>query len=280
MNDVADALKRSNFTEFEIEFLLQVMAQNAVIPPERIVASPEKLTEFELAAWDALRVDDPGEVTGAENQKDRALGSARFLNLNLAQAGYELEHGFFTEARTSYSRLLAADPKSIEAVIGLAKLDQLAGHIAEAEQRFRRALQLEDKSAAALDALGQFYVDQNRLDEAIAILKRARLAAPEDKTILFHYAIALAKSEEIRAADPLLIEAVGSAAANYNLGLVLRGRGDLAASEDRFASAVAERPNFKEALYWLNEVRRERAEQLDRGTASVRAGTSAGDKVK
>jgi tetratricopeptide (TPR) repeat protein len=267
-SDVASSLTNAGLSKVQIDFVIRTKSQ---------VGGTVGYADFEQAVLVASQIDDRVEVAGPPSQTSRALGYVPPVGLLLSKATLELEHGSYSRARTSYSQVLAADPKSIKAVIGLAKLDQLERHIADAEQGFQRALQLDDDSAAALGALGQFYADQNRLDEAIAILQRARIAAPEDKTILFHYAIALARSGEIRAAHPLLIEAVGSAAANYNLGLILHERGDLAGSEDRFAKAVADNPKLKQAIYWLEELRRERGRPQDSGATDATSDPTADD---
>jgi len=176
----------------------------------------------------------------------------------LAYANLLASQGDRDEARRSYEKVLATDTRSVEAIIGLARLDELAGRTAEAEAGFKKAVQMEPRAGRTLDALGQFYVDQKRYDEAVATLQSATAASPDEKKYRFHYAIALAKSGQIDRAVPHLVDTVGSAAAHYNIGLVLHERGDLAASENEFASAVLENPRLSQAQYWLTEVQHER----------------------
>ncbi len=187
--------------------------------------------------------------------------------LQLALANFQEIRGYRDEARKSYEQVLAVDSKSIDAVIGLARLDQIAGRKAEAEAGFLKAVQLDSQSGRALDALGQFYVEQKRLEEGLATLQRALAAAPEDKTCRFHYAIAMAKSGQIEQAIPQLVESVGLAAAHYNIGLILHERGDLTGSEEQFVAAILENPRLQPAQYWLTEVRRER-DQLQHAGAT------------
>lgn len=176
----------------------------------------------------------------------------------LAFAILQERQGDRDEARRSYEKVLASDARSVDAIIGLARLDQLAGRAADAEAGFQKAIRIEPRTGRTLDALGQFYVDQKRWNEAVATLQSATSAAPDDKSFRFHYAIALAKSGQIEQAVPQLVDAVGSAAAHYNIGLVLHERGDLAASEDEFSAALLENPRLQQAQYWLTEVRHER----------------------
>jgi tetratricopeptide (TPR) repeat protein len=176
----------------------------------------------------------------------------------LAYATLMEREGDRDEARRRYEMVLATDARSVDAIIGLARLDQLAGRTADAEAGFQKAIRMEPRSGRTLDALGQFYVDQKRWNDAVATLQSATAAAPNEKEYRFHYAIALAKSGQIEQAVPHLIDTVGSAAAHYNIGMVLHDRGDLAASEEQFTAAILENPRMQQAQTWLTDVQRER----------------------
>jgi tetratricopeptide (TPR) repeat protein len=185
--------------------------------------------------------------------------------LKLAAAQFQEQRGYRDEARQTYHEVLASDSKSVEAVIGLARLDQVAGRTADAEAGFQKAMRMDPKSGRALDALGQYYADQKRWNDALPLLQRAMEATPQDKVIRFHYGVVLAKSGQISQAFPMLVDSVGPAAAHYNVGLVLHERGDLAASRDQFVAAIVENPRLEQAQYWLNEVNR----QMDQASAVV-----------
>lgn len=177
--------------------------------------------------------------------------------LQLAYAQLQEQRENFPEARKSYEQVLAADAKSIDAIIGLARLDQIAGRTADAENGFQKAIRLDPNSGRALDALGQFYADQKRWPEAVQTLNRAVMAKPDDPTYRFHMALAMAKAGQIEQAMPLLVETVGSAAAHYNIGLIYHERGNLQAAEDHFATALMENPRLTQAQQWLNELRKD-----------------------
>jgi tetratricopeptide (TPR) repeat protein len=199
--------------------------------------------------------------------------------LQLALAQFQEQRGFTVEARKSYEQVLAADAKSTEAIIGLARLDQVAGRTADAEAGFQKAIQMDPRSGHALDALGQFYAEQKRWNEALPLLQRAQAAAPADKTIRFHHAITLARVGQIDQAVPLLVESVGPAAAHYNIGLILHERGDLAGSEEQFLAAILDNPRLEQAQYWLNQVRREQ-EQVQHASVSQAGGTTEQSAVR
>lgn len=169
----------------------------------------------------------------------------------------EEQRAAIAAARNSYEKVLMLDAKSVEAVIGLARLDQVAGHLPEAEQGFLKALRLDPTSGRSHDALGLFYADQKRWPEATQTLQKAMTANPEEMTYQFHYAIALANSGQLDAARPLLTDAVGVAAAHYNLGVILFEQGDRVRAEKEFLAAIMENPKLEQAQRWLTDLRRE-----------------------
>src|SRR5262245_43058518 len=87
--------------------------------------------------------------------------------LNLAYGRLQEQRGNASEARASYEKVLADSPKSVDAILGLARLDQLAGRTSEAEHRYQEALRLENRSPRTLDAIGQFYTEESRWNEAL-----------------------------------------------------------------------------------------------------------------
>src|SRR5262245_11112922 len=207
-----------------------------------------------------------GEAAKPSTSKKDDANFTPSTRLQLALAQFQEQRGERVEARKSYEKVLAADSKSIEAVIGLARLDQVAGRTAQAEAGFQKAIQMDPQSARPIDALGQFYADQKRWNDALPLLQRAHNTDPTDKTITFHYGTALSRLGQFEQAVPLLVEAVGSAAAHYNLGLILYERGELAASQAQFVAAILENPRMEQAQFWANKVQGE-MEQVQHASA-------------
>ncbi|QDT99200.1 tetratricopeptide repeat protein [Gimesia aquarii] len=165
-------------------------------------------------------------------------------------------------ARSSYEVALGQNPKSVEAVLGLARLDQVAGDKASAEKGFQKALEMAPKDPNVRASIGQFYAAEKKWDQAVALLNEAVQSAPADKNIRYQLGIAMASSGDYQGAMPHLIRAVGEAEAHYNIGYILRDRGQLQASEQQFLQAVLLKPEFNEAQYWLDEIRREKENRL------------------
>lgn len=186
--------------------------------------------------------------------------------------------GDLNAARSSYEVALGQNPKSVEAVLGLARLDQVAGRKAAAEKGFQKALEMSPDDPKVRANIGQFYAAEEKWDQAIALLNDAVKSAPADKTIRYQLGIAMASAGDYQGAMPHLIRAVGEAEAHYNIGYILRDRGQLQASEQQFLQAVLLKPEFNEAQYWLDEIRREKENRLMLAgvTNSATAGKQAG----
>jgi len=76
-------------------------------------------------------------------------------------------------ARKAYSAVLRRWPDSLNGAIGLANVDYAEGHLQAAEAVLRDALKLHPKSVVALNNLAQAVADQNRNDEALALIDEA-----------------------------------------------------------------------------------------------------------
>jgi Tfp pilus assembly protein PilF len=190
--------------------------------------------------------------------KAKAKPSDAKPTLHISWAKLQESEGNLTEARKSYSTALQRDPRSVEAIMGLARLDYLAHRVDEAEQGFQKAVKMAPESPVALTALGEFYAEQQRWDDAIPVLNRAMQAAPDEKIYRFQLAVVLAKSGKVEDALPHFAQTVGAAEAHYNVGRILYDQGKVSPSEEQFVLAVMKNPKLEEAQFWLDEVRRER----------------------
>jgi len=178
--------------------------------------------------------------------------------LKLAWAALQEREGKLTEAREGYTSVLKKDPKSVEAILGLARLDQLANRPEDAERRFRKALEIAPNSPEVHDAVGQFYADYQRWPEAVEQFRLAANAQPNEAIYRYHLAVALTKSGNPTEALAHFKVTVGEAEAHYNVGRILYDMGNVSASEEHFALAVMKNPQLEEARTWLEELRIER----------------------
>lgn len=162
-----------------------------------------------------------------------------------------------SQAERGYRKALDYDANSVAAVLGLARLDQLAGRNVRAEQGFKKAINLQPDNAEAHASLGMFYGGVNRWDEAVTSLKRAVAANPKSSTYRFNLAKAIVQTGDLQAAMPHFAVTVGEAAGHYNIGYILHEQGRLEAAERQYRMALSINPELQEARQLLSELQRD-----------------------
>jgi tetratricopeptide (TPR) repeat protein len=211
-----------------------------------------------LCAWIGLSAVGCATAPGSGGWLGSLFSPAdgtRTPQLELAWGKLLERDGNLTEARASYQSVLQADPGSVDATLGLARLDYLANRVEDAERGYLRAVQLAPKMPQSRNALGQFYAEQERWDEALESLNLAVQAAPNERVYHFHYAVALTKSGKLDEALAEFTQAVGAAEAHYNIGRILYDTGNIPAAEEQFVAAVMQNPKLEQAQLWLEEIR-------------------------
>lgn len=193
--------------------------------------------------------------TGFEEVPESAPNPKNPNQLKLAYARWMEEQGQMGEARAQYDAVRKAEPRNVEAVLGLARLEMLSGRMAEAEQGFQRALKLNPNSAVAHYELGRCYEAQHRWGDAAAEYNKAVLADPMQPNYRYQLAIALAQNGEIENALPHFLRVVGDAEAHYNVGYILKEQGRLQEAEKHFALALTKKPSLKQAEVQLRALR-------------------------
>ncbi|MDA1017235.1 MAG: tetratricopeptide repeat protein, partial [Planctomycetota bacterium] len=188
------------------------------------------------------------------------------LDLTYAQMAESNGHG--ENARSFYERVLSDDPKSVDAILGLARIDQLAGRNSAAEQGYQQALKLDGSNPKVLDAAGQYYVDRKQWVRAIQYLNSATLAAPTETTYRYHLAVALARTGQLDEARPHFVRTVGDAEADYNIGYILYEQEEYAQAKAYFLKAVAKDPTLPEPNEMLEELRSMQEDRLMLASAS------------
>lgn len=144
----------------------------------------------DATAWYMLSVVErqSGNLPGAEDAARKAVDlDPRNPRGALALASALQAQNRYDDAETLYRSVLAADPKSAEALNDLGYMFAERGQkLDEAVDLLSRALAIDPGNPSFLDSLGWAYFKQARLDRAQPPLERAAAALPKNSVILDH----------------------------------------------------------------------------------------------
>jgi tetratricopeptide (TPR) repeat protein len=142
--------------------------------------------------------------------------------------------------------------------LGLARLDQLGGRTAEAEQRLIRAEELQPNSGLVSAAWAELYAAQGRWPEAVSRYREAIERDPNEILYKHQLAVMLTKAGRVDDAVAAFTPLVGAAESHYNVGYLLHQQGQPMAAEEQFQRALALKPDFPTASKMLARARRDR----------------------
>lgn len=95
------------------------------------------------------------------------------LNEKLQKAGRLFEAGKLSDAKQRYREVLKHDTCNVDLLQILGLIDNELGNYKDAETYFRRALLAHPKRGSVYISIGQFYLDQNRPEDALKTLQNA-----------------------------------------------------------------------------------------------------------
>jgi Tfp pilus assembly protein PilF len=137
----------------------------------------------------------------------------------------------FAVAVQLYEEALAADPTNAEAFNNLGTVHQALGHLSPAREAFRRAIAIQPSYAAAWSNLGVVLNALGDEDQAQAALAEAIRLDPGNHGAKVNLALQYQKqdldTEARRLLEEVVQQAPGMAEAQYALGRLLDGNGDV-----------------------------------------------------
>jgi tetratricopeptide (TPR) repeat protein len=140
-----------------------------------------------------------------ENQE--FLGDQPAAHLNMGVVYTNLRR--LDQAERAYQTALRLDPQFVPAMINFAMLCDQQGRKGEAEQQFRKVIELEPELADAHYSLGLLLAEnEQRLEEASGFLAEAARLAPKNPRIHYNYGLALQKLGRADEAEKALIAAL------------------------------------------------------------------------
>lgn len=190
--------------------------------------------------------------------------------VHIAYARWQEQQKQFPQARESYHRALQYEPRSAEALLGLSRLDRLAGRNTEAEDHLKRAEKLRPNDPLVLAGWAEFYASTGDMSQAIGKYREAITLAPNETVYKHQLAIALSKAGDIAGGYDAFASIVGPAEAHYNVGYLLQQQGNLDAAESEFQQALALNPKLVPATTMLAKVQRQRGTPSDVANGQAR----------
>lgn len=174
--------------------------------------------------------------------------------IHLAYGQWQEQMGQPAEARQFYAKALIEEPKNIDALLGMARLDLAAGLADEAEARLKKASKLAPKDPKVLAAYGNYYASQKNWKKALDKLREASKISPDDPNFQYLLAVATARSGDLDAAYPMFVRSVGEATAHYNIGYICFENGNSAEALEHLREALHLNPELAAAQTMVDKI--------------------------
>ncbi len=182
--------------------------------------------------------------------------------LHLAYAAWHEQSGDFHEARDSYMKVLEKNPKDIDAILGLARIDRAYGRNDEADLHLKKALKLHPKDPKVFVAIGQAHASKQEWDQAIEKIQVACKLAPYDTIYEYHLAVVEAGAGDVPHAMEHFKRSVGEAEAHFNIGFILNEQGHSSDAEAHLVQSLKLKPDLKQAQAALTAIRSGKEEEI------------------
>ncbi|MCA9269124.1 MAG: tetratricopeptide repeat protein [Planctomycetales bacterium] len=157
-------------------------------------------------------------------------------------------------AKEQYEKALAADPKNLDALVGLARLEHRDGDLAAATQRYLTALKLHPDHPVVLNDLGLCYARRGMLQQAEQSMSKAVAAQPTSKLYRNNMALVLVELNRNDEALAHLAAVHPVPVAHYNLAYMLSEKGRQAEAAAHLKAALAADPQMESARQLLARV--------------------------
>jgi len=218
-----------------------------------------------------------GKVAGALSPKKSAKPAEDPLSLStrskpsaklfVALARLQEQENRLSAAAERYEQALKKEPDYPAALLGYARLKERLGHPDEAEKLYQRAAQAHPRDPSVANNMGLFYAKQKQQAKAVSALNQAVRLKPREAKYRHNLALVLVQTGRNEEAFGHLRAVHTEAVAHYNLGYLLRTKGDARAATFHFGQALRADSSMVAAKHWLT--------QLDQDSRQARRGPAA-----
>ncbi len=165
------------------------------------------------------------------------------------------EHaGRLDEAEQHYQEALRLAPNDLSAILNYARLKDRQGQAGAAFELYRRAVDTHPREASVYNYLGLHYDRRGMPNEAAATFAQAVQLNPAEPLYRNNLAHVLVQLGKLSDAYEHLHAVHGEAVAYYNLGYLLHRRGQREAAVQHLAAALRRDPNLSPARQLLAEL--------------------------
>ena len=179
----------------------------------------------------------PAQLAAAKDSLDHALALDPNLPETHLALGYYRYYGQrdFTGALAEFQQAEHALPNNVDITIAIAFIQRRLGHLEEAIDAFRRAIELDPRDVDAYNNLAVTYSALRRFPEALATVDRALALEPANAETLGRKAGIYWATGDLQAVEPLLANA-GTEPRVPGIGWPVRGVQAL--FQRRYAAAI------------------------------------------
>ena len=225
-----DRLKvRSDLLNKEIEFLAQPVTrltteELALFRQPVVSISSEKPGVLKMSfVFEKKSTPNVGKSNAISTAAPNALPNE--LQEVAVAARKNVEQGKYRTAEKQYQRVLAKDPKNLDALSNLGVVYFRTGKIRSAESTLKKALAIAPNDDFVLTTLGIVHYRQSRFDDALKELRKAIELNPNSATAHNYLGITASQKGRQQEAEKEMLQAIAKdpnyADAHFNLAVIL-----------------------------------------------------------
>jgi tetratricopeptide (TPR) repeat protein len=179
-------------------------------------------------------------VQGTFQRNDFTYGVAMF------------QHGYVSEAITSFEQAIATHPDDPEAYYNLGTLTLRSSQFEQAKQYLQHAVLLRSDYPEAWNNLGMIAAEQGDTQTAIASLRKALMQRPEYVTAMLNLGNIYRRQHDFTQAAEFLTHAYtlepDDPEANYSVGMLYAQQNELKMATQYLQASIRLRPDYLEAI--------------------------------
>jgi len=165
----------------------------------------------------------------------------------VAYARMKEDNEEYAEARDRYREIMVAYPDSVQAQLGLARIEMATGRFEQAEEQLASLVRQRPEDPEVRMVQGLLYSRLEDWDRCIESFQQASELKPDDQGPRFELGVAYVKAGRVNEALPHLKFAVGESAAMYNVGYILQEQGQSQEAAGWYREALAHHPDARTA---------------------------------